>query len=742
VKTAHRLALLVGIAALGLLTLAVFGFMGQAAEHHSRVEQVTIGHTLRNHMQADMMHDALRADVLSALLAARESRPDAIADAKASFAEHAGLFRDAIEANGQLDLDATVRERLAEVIPALTAYIASGEAVITLAAANDEEAAGARATFLEAFETLEAPMSDISDAIQARAAALSAEADHASSVVLWREIIAAIACLGLLGWVGTTVSRRLLGQLGGEPDAVVDIVQAFADGRFDVAIDADAKASGSIMASLARMQRDLGARIQTEREVASENQRIRAALDAVDAEVMIADADQRIVYINPALHRMFSDAETDLKLALPNFDASTLVGAHINAFHARPERQDRMLRDLTGTHRAEIRIGSRTMRININPIGAADGERVGYIVQWTDRTQEVAIESEVASIVLAATNGELDGRIDLNGKAGFIRQLSDQINQLLAGTSMAMSEISRLLQALAEGDLTRRIRADLNGVYARMRDDANSTADRLASIVAQIQQSSAAINVSAREIEAGNSDLSERTERQAAGLEESASSMEELTSTVRENAERAREANDLSKGAAGVAASGGAIVGDVVSTMRDIQSASQQIADIISVIDGIAFQTNILALNAAVEAARAGEQGRGFAVVASEVRSLAQRSATASREIKTLIESSVDRVTRGSALVDRAGQTMAEVVGSVERVTALMNDIAAATIEQAQGIEQVSGSITQIDESTQQNAALVEEASASARSLTEQATQLDTLVSLFRLGNTRLEKAA
>ena len=297
----------------------------------------------------------------------------------------------------------------------------------------------------------------------------------------------------------------------------------------------------------------------------------------------------------------------------------------------------------------------------------------------------------------------------------------------------SLEQISGLLSALSQGDLTVRMQGDFQGVFARMRDDANATAEQLTAIVGRIKQSATAINSAAGEIASGNNDLSRRTEQQAANLEETAASMEELTSTVRQNAEHARQANQLAQGAAGVASQGGQVVGQVVTTMADIEASSRKIADIISVIDGIAFQTNILALNAAVEAARAGEQGRGFAVVASEVRTLAQRSAGAAKEIKELIEDSVDKVSEGSQLVHQAGTTMGEIVTSVQRVTDIMAEISAASQEQSAGIEQVNQTVTQMDETTQQNAALVEEATAAARAMEEQAVVLGDAVSAFRL---------
>jgi methyl-accepting chemotaxis protein len=344
-----------------------------------------------------------------------------------------------------------------------------------------------------------------------------------------------------------------------------------------------------------------------------------------------------------------------------------------------------------------------------------------------------AINGEIKRLAMSASSGDFSQRGDVDKYQYDFRDMIDGLNQLMETTDGNLAEVSELLQAIARGDLTARMEGDFHGVFATMRDDADATVAQLTDIVGRIQDASTSINTAAGEIASGNSDLSRRTEQQAANLEETAASMEELTSTVRQNAESARQANQLAIGAAGVASQGGEVVGKVVTTMRDIEQSSKKIADIISVIDGIAFQTNILALNAAVEAARAGEQGRGFAVVASEVRTLAQRSANAAKEIKGLIETSVDKVADGSKLVNQAGATMGEIVASVQRVTDIMAEISAASQEQSAGIEQVNQTITQMDETTQQNAALVEEASAAARSMEEQAQALSESVSVFKL---------
>ncbi|MBN5002147.1 MCP four helix bundle domain-containing protein [Stenotrophomonas maltophilia] len=347
----------------------------------------------------------------------------------------------------------------------------------------------------------------------------------------------------------------------------------------------------------------------------------------------------------------------------------------------------------------------------------------------------LAINTQIQQLASAAAAGDFSQRGDAQRFDHDFRVMIEQLNSMMQVADGNLGQLSQLLQSIAAGDLTARMDGQFNGVFARMRDDANTTVTQLTQIVSQIQASASSITLAAGEIASGNSDLSRRTEQQAANLEETAASMEELTSTVRQNAEHARQANQLAIGAHGVASQGGEVVGQVVTTMSAIEASSKKIAEIISVIDGIAFQTNILALNAAVEAARAGEQGRGFAVVASEVRTLAQRSAAAAKEIKGLIDDSVGKVAEGSSLVHQAGSTMGEIVASVQRVTDIMAEISAASQEQSAGIEQVNQTVVQMDETTQQNAALVEEATAAARAMEDQAAQLADAVAIFRLDN-------
>jgi methyl-accepting chemotaxis protein len=467
--------------------------------------------------------------------------------------------------------------------------------------------------------------------------------------------------------------------------------------------------------------------------IAQANLRIKNALDVSSTNVMVADNDGNIIYCNTSVMAMLRNAESDIRGQLPDFRADAVLGSNFDRFHRNPSHQRNLLGALRATHRVEILVGGRTFLLVANPIVVGQNERIGTVVEWLDRTAEVALEKEVAEVISAAGVGDYAKRLNTADMPGFFKALGDGINNLLEANSRALGDVANILSRLSHGDLRETISTEYQGLLGKVKDDANTTVENLSEIVTAIKQATDAISTASQEIAQGNQDLSGRTEEQASSLEETASSMEQLTGTVKQNAENARQANELAGSAQVVAEKGGAVVAQVVQTMGAIHKSSSKISDIIGVIDSIAFQTNILALNAAVEAARAGEQGRGFAVVATEVRSLAQRSAAAAKEIKGLISDSVEKVQSGTRLVDQAGHTMEDVVASIGRVAKIMNDIAAASHEQSSGIEQVSRAITQMDEVTQQNAALVEQAAAAAESLEEQARALTQSVSIFQL---------
>ena len=494
---------------------------------------------------------------------------------------------------------------------------------------------------------------------------------------------------------------------------------------------------GKVLQALQMMQTKLGFDVAEVKRVADENLRIKIALDNVSTGVMIANPDRVIIYANKSVQAILKGAEAAIRKQLPDFNAEKMMGVCIDTFHKNPAHQANLLKTFTSTYVANLEISGRHLRVTASPVVNDQGQRLGAVAEWLDRTGEVVVEREVASIVEGALRGDFEQRLALEGKEGFFKQLAEGLNKLSEVTSTGLNDVASVLKTIAQGDLTQTIEGDYEGIFGQLKDDTNTTVERLREVIGQIKEATEAINTASQEIAAGNVDLSSRTEEQASSLEETSSSMEELNATVKNNAENANKANVLAKSSNEIATRGGAMVKGVVSTMSEIQSSSKKIADIIGVIDSIAFQTNILALNAAVEAARAGEQGRGFAVVATEVRNLAQRSATAAKEIKTLIAESVDKVESGAKLVEQAGTTMDEVVSSFQGVANLVTEISNASKEQSSGIEQVTQAVSQMDEVTQQNAALVEEAAAAAESLEEQARGLMQAVSMFKLDEGR-----
>jgi methyl-accepting chemotaxis protein len=493
------------------------------------------------------------------------------------------------------------------------------------------------------------------------------------------------------------------------------------------------------------------------RETALLNAAFRSALDQLDANVMVADNERRIIFVNPAAKRLMSGLQEPFRKDLPAFDAAQLLGSSLDSLTRNPAALANDLQDLSGISTRQEVIGGRTIKSIVSPMKDENGRRLGTVVEWFDRSQEVAdlaqqaqvraqekaTESELQKIIVAVTNGDLSNRISLEGKRGFFEGLSKLVNELVDTIGTAVNEVQGMVVAANEGDLTRRVRTEGRaGLLVKLGGGINELTENMAAVVSQVKRAAEEVSRGADEISQGNGNLSQRTEAQASSLEETASSMEEMTSTVKHNADNATQANQLAVEAREHAAQGGAVVAKAVQAMSEINQSSKKIADIIGVIDEIAFQTNLLALNAAVEAARAGEQGRGFAVVATEVRNLASRSATAAKEIKSLIQDSVRKVDEGSNLVTRSGTTLEQIVASVKRVSDIVAEIAAASGEQSAGIEQVNRAIMQLDELTQQNAALVEEASAASLSMAEQARQLNVSMQHYKVDPRLMAQAA
>jgi PAS domain S-box-containing protein len=653
-----------------------------------------------------------------------------------------------------------------------------------------------------------------------------------------------------------------------------DAANAIADGDFGFRICTKANdEAGRMMQAIKAMQIRIGFEVSNNKKIADEGIRLQTALDNSTSAFTFGDSDNKLQYINATAKAIWQEMAAEISKVHAHFNIDSMIGNNIGQYFENANERAVFAEKLNAPRTIELSMYGRHFKLNVVPVYNPQGEYLGRMTQWNDRTAEVLAEKEVSRLVDEAVAGNLSERVDtlklpegfvkdtgvginkildavigpLNVAAKYVEEISNgnipakitdtyngdfntvknNLNQCIDAVNTLVVDANLLAQAAVEGrlstradaskhhgdfrkivegvnntldsvigplnvaanyverishgDIPERITDHYNGDFNTIKDNLNTCIDAVNKLVSDanmlseaaadgrvtvradaaahqgdfrkvvegvnatletivapiiiVKEAAETINTAAGEISSGNNDLSSRTEQQASSLEETAASMEELASTVKQNAENAKQANQLAMAASGVAIKGGEVVGQVVTTMANINESARKIEDIISVIDGIAFQTNILALNAAVEAARAGEQGRGFAVVAGEVRNLAQRSASAAKEIKELITDSVSKTTEGTAQVENAGNTMEEIVTSVKRVSDIIAEIAAASNEQSTGIDQVNQAVTSMDEVTQQNAALVEEAAAAAESLVEQANQLNEAVSVFKLGN-------
>jgi methyl-accepting chemotaxis protein len=461
--------------------------------------------------------------------------------------------------------------------------------------------------------------------------------------------------------------------------------------------------------------------------------RLRAALEAVSTPVIVTDETRTAVAANAAAREHFDAHAEAIAAEIPGFSTESLVGSPVDVLYqgapAVQARLDALDAPLTDT----VILGRRTHDVTISPVESDRGIRLGTVMEWRDRTDRLAVESEVRTLVDASVAGDFSKRADVSSKTGFMRELSERMNELVSTVDDSLHQLVAISAALAEGSLSRRIEQEYQGSFELLRNAMNGMADRLTDTIRGIHVTGQAVHIAAGEISRGSEDLASRTEQQAASLQETAAAMEELTVTVRQNSDNAKRAKQLADDARGAAEKGGQLVDPAVQAMGQIEQSSEKISDIISVIEEIAFQTNLLALNAAVEAARAGDAGRGFAVVASEVRALAQRTSGASKEIKELITRSNHQVKNGASLVNDAGRSLQDILMAVRKVVDTVGEISASSQEQAAGLEEINAAVAQMDGMTQQNAALVEESATAAQSMAHQAQELVRIVSFFKL---------
>ena len=557
------------------------------------------------------------------------------------------------------------------------------------------------------------------------------KADEAVVAQLWKKF-------GMMGGailVGLLALMLLLDKLIVKPlNRAKDFATAVSHGDLNSAVESNSSDEmGQLIHALIDMQENLRHRITKDKQLVAEGQRITAALNEASANIMVTDAEHKIIFINAAISRMFTAAEADIRQTLTDFHVDRLVGSQLNTLFQQSPQQALHLEHIKAMQQSTIELGGHTLNIVANPVTDEAGERIGTVLEWEDRTNQLAVEQEIDHLVESAINGDLGTRLKTEGKSGFFLQLGEGINKLLDQLSSVFDDIDSVMAEVAKGDLTQTMTRHYSGAFEGVKNNINSTVSNMEKTVSQLRQVADVVGTTAEEINAGNTNLSARTEQQTSALEQIASSVEELTSTVKNNADNTQQANDIAAASREQAEKGGQVVAKAVEAMTEINESSDKIAEIIGVIDEIAFQTNLLALNASVEAARAGEQGRGFAVVASEVRNLASRSAGAAREIKELIQDSTRKVLAGSELVNDTGDNLAAIVEGVKKVDKIIGEIATASQEQALGIEQVRTAITDMDDMTQQNAALAEQTSAASVSMTNNAREMRETIAIFRV---------
>ena len=805
-----RLYVLLAVAMFSLLIVGAMGIYNtiRQADYGRQANLVT--EVLRAQMQADMMHDAIRGDVLNALRLAGSGKVTA-EDRKGvedDLADHVKIFEDQIKAVDDKKLP-EVDAQLAGLRADLVAYVGSAKATVEAAFVGHTQGDAAWVGFDQRFKVLEQSMGAFGDSIEKLSDHVTAEAAaFGTRGIKWSWAIIVAGTVVLL-FVGTVLLRSIFRQLGGEPQEAWRVATALTGGKFDSQVTLREGDTTSLLASMRSLGQRIAGVTQSIKHLASDQQdghmhsriatedlpgefaslgqqinslveaqnkdllrvtellehfaqgrfdgevpelpgekkritevvraaresmdsahraarfnaRIKAALDNVSQPVRIANDEGTIIYINQALKTALIEHRASFAQSIVGFDPEKIEGGSIGVFYPDPTAALARLKALTATQNSRMELGGRLYDITTTPVVTSQGDRLGTVGQWTDVTEQVASEREIAVVVDAAAQGDFSKRFNLQGKSGFFVNLGQGMNQLLETSEQGLTDVADLLTAFAQGDLTHRIQRDYQGLFGQVKDSANTTAENLTRVLAEVRAAADALTGAAGQVSATAQSLSQAASQQAASVEETTATMETMSASVTQNSDNAKVTDGMATKASKEAVEGGAAVGSTVIAMK-------QIAAKIGIVDDIAYQTNLLALNAAIEAARAGEHGKGFAVVAAEVRKLAERSQEAAKEIGELASSSV-------TTAERAGKLLDEIVPSIQKTSELVQEIAAASVEQSQSTVQIGGAMGQLSKATQQNASASEELAATSEELSGQAEQLQTSIAFFNTGDTQ-----
>ena len=517
-------------------------------------------------------------------------------------------------------------------------------------------------------------------------------------------------------------------------DNMREVMRQISQQNYNTAIDfVETPEIRELQDQLKMLQILTGVSVDETRRKAEANRRVKVALDNVSANVMVADENRNIIYMNDAVEKMLRQNESAIQQGVPRFKLDTLIGSSMDLFHKNPDHQARILAQLTDSIEANLTLGGRHFNLVANPVIDENNKRLGSVVEWSDETEIRKVQDNLNNLIEGVQQGSLDSRIDNTGMSGFYKTLSDNINQMMGAIQSPIDDANSALDQLNNGVLTYRMNKNLQGSFAELANNFNNSLQRQHEVISSIREKAIGVVDRGKIVASSASDMSQRAEENAASLEETAASVEQITATVHANAESAKLAANLVEQVHGVANDGADVSTDAANAMGKISEASSQIAEIVGLIDSIAFQTNLLALNAAVEAARAGEHGRGFAVVASEVRALAQRSADASKDIRQLIEDSNQRVQSGEELVRNSADSLSDIKNVVKKLSDLIQDINSASQEQSNGIEQINTAVGQLDQVNQQNSAVNEELATLSKSLEDDAVEMNRETGFFRL---------